>query len=1153
MVKQRYIFILLYIMLAAAESVAQNGIPHITVYDNGDDELLRHWSVCQDSNNVMLFANRMGITTYDGHSWKNYRLNIVPVVIRQDPFSGIIFAGSVNDYGILKFNSLGVPHFESLCGDTLPAGITDGIRFTSESVIFTGEKSISAHKRKDLSSYRRWYAGESRSFTGFMEAGGDYFINISGQGLHRIDADTLFPIVTGYMTADCEILFSFEHSDGMVLTGRSDNTLHLFDGIKYYPWEPDSLEYLQDNSLTDGFAVSPDIYAFTTLYGGVLLVDPNDGSTINTINYGNGLTDDEIFAAGTDNNLGVWLSHGMGVCRIDLALPLSDYSYYPGLEGTVTSTLIHNDKLWVSTNEGLFYLEEVRDYRGVEITRIREPAPLPGQVHMPERDDAATIVIRKEGVKVTEAAEQRRGVGSFFSRLLGRDEEGNNKEEVEADKSTGKPAGKDIATTAETRPNSGTDYQTEREPLYIRETIPVLKSVNYRFRKTEGLDTRCSLIEGTRYGLLAATSSGLWWVDDGKAELIMDTRFVYDIAPTPDPDLFYAASERGIFPVRYNGRRWEAKSNIAEIDEPVYSLLVTEDKNIWASGDNILFSVSPATTESSNEPSVRIYTFESYFPERIVVSVQNDTILLLTGRGVLYFSEEENLLIHHPGYPRDEAMGLRYMECAPGQIWISSGKQWRRMTGSSTGDELIQETLLSLFDGIISMRCDESGELWVSDSKSHIYRISDRDMGIADRSFSLNIMSLSSNKGEWDDHSALIFEAEDNPISINMSAPFYLKEGSTRYQYRIDRLMSDWSALNTSPVIDLYREPGEYTVRLRAINILGDISEERSISFTIKPPFTQTLWFFLLAGAGGFIALALLIYLREKKLRHDKRVLEEKVRERTAEIESKKKQIEFQRDEIIKQKEEITGSITYASRIQDAILPEENICNKLFIDHFVLFKPRDIVSGDFYWIHEENTRIIFAVADCTGHGVPGAIMSMLGISLLNEIATNSNGHLAAGEMLDLLREKVIFSLKQTGSGDEATDGMDISLCIMERETGYLQFAGAFNPLWIVRNGKLTELRADRMPVGYQVKLPQFTTRETTLLKGDALYLLSDGYYDQFGGDNDKRFTSGRLKRVIREISSLPMNRQKEVLNERFLSWMGGGDQIDDVLILGIRI
>ncbi|MCA1756708.1 MAG: SpoIIE family protein phosphatase [Bacteroidales bacterium] len=1139
----RFLIIAVFIILTAASSVAQEGIPYITGYDTGDDYILRHWSLCQGSNNEMLFANRTGITTYDGQSWNNYRLNIVPVVIRRDPVSGVVFAGSVNDYGIIKYTPRGVPLFESLCGDTLPAGITDGILFTPESVIFRGAKSISVHDRNNLSSYRRWYAPDDKSFTGFLEADGDYFINIRGQGLHRIDSDTLFPIVTGYMTADCEILFSIDHGDGMVLTGRSDNTLHLFDGIKYYPWEPDSLEYLQNNSLTDGFAVNPGIYAFTTLYGGVLLVDPADGSTIHTINYGNGLTDDEIFAAGIDNNQGLWISHGMGVCRIDLALPLRDYSSYPGLEGTVTSTLVHNDRLWVSTNEGLFYLEEVRNYKGIEVTRKREPAPSRSQIHMPVRSDTATLVVSKEGERDTISSGEKSGLGAFLNRLLGRERDKTAQvTEVEEQEP-------DTTKKAET---VMPDSPAEREPIWIRETISVLNSVSYLFRKTEGLDSRCSLIEGTSHGLLAATSSGLWWVNQGRSEIIMDTRFVNDIAPTNDADLFYAATDLGIFPVRFNGRRWKAGENLLGIDEPVYSLLITGGEKIWASGDNIFFSLNPAEEESSDR-SEGIYTFESDFPERTIVSEQNDTILLLTGRGVLFFSEDDNMLVQHTGYQHDEGKLVRYMECAPGQIWINSGDGWSRMTGSMNRSNTVQETLLSLFEDVRSLRCSDNGDLWVANGSSHIYRISDREKESVDRSFSLNINSLASNNGSWHNLSELIFEAGDNSIVINMSAPFYLKETSNRYQYRINRLMSDWSAWSISPVVNLYLEPGDYIVRLRAKNILGDISEEKSISFTIKPPFVKTFWFFLLVFAGGINILALLVYLREKKLRYDKRVLEDKVRERTAEIESTKKHIELQRDEIIKQKEEITSSITYASRIQDAILPEEDLCRRLFRDHFVLFKPRDIVSGDFYWIHEEMERITFAVADCTGHGVPGAIMSMLGISLLNEIASNSNGNLMAGDMLGVLREKVIFSLNQTGSGDEATDGMDMSLCILERETGQLQFAGAFNPLWLVRDGRLTEFSADRMPVGYDMKLSLFNTRETTVQEGDALYLLSDGYYDQFGGKNDKRFSSRRLKSVIREISHLPMNRQREVLDERFRRWMGGGEQIDDVLIMGIRI
>ena len=1136
--KQRLLNLTTLILLATTPVVAQEGIPYITRYENGDEYTLKHWSICQGDRNEMIFANRMGLTVFDGQEWNNYKLNIIPVVISRDSVSGVIYAGSINDYGIIKTSPQGKPIFESLCSDTLPAGVIDGICFTEDAVVFTGEKSISLHNRNNLLSYKRWYAPADKTFSGFLEANGHYFINISSQGLHRIDADTLFPIVTG--SGNYEILFFIDHGDGMVLTGRSDNTLHLFDGIKYYPWKIDSADYLQHNSLADGFAVTEDIYAFTTLYGGVLLVNRHNGSNIHTLNYVNGLTDDEIFAAGTDNNKGLWLSHGMGVCRVDLALPLRDYSIYPGLEGTVTSTLIHNGKLWVSTNKGLFYLEEVRGFKGIEVTRMRQPAPLPDQINLTVNMDTSGIILKTDAKEDATVIKENRGVGKIFNKLLGKEKKSRQKKEKETESSEKLPLdkGKKDKTVSEEAPINP-DKPARREPIYFNETISVLKSVNYVFKKTEGLEYRCSLIEGTDHGLLAATSSGLWWVNGSKAEIVVNTGYIHDIIPTRDPSLFYAASDNGIFRVSYNGRSWKASGILSGLNEPVYSLLITGDDKIWASGNNLLFVISPNSRESRTDHSVRAYTFESDFPERAILAARCDTVLLLTENNILFFSKEENLLIPHTGYPQDEGKGLRYKVSNPDEIWINSEEKWKRMIGSTNGENTVSETILSLFGNIRSMHCDTEGNLWVADGESHIYRISDQKNKNDERSFILNIKSLTNNSGSWYDMSRLVFEADNNLVSINVSAPFYLKEASTRYQYRIDRLMNDWSGWSTSPAVNRYLEPGEYNVRLRAMNILGDISAEESISVTIKPPFVRTFWFLLIVSVGVIIILALFISLREKKLRHDKRVLEKKVRERTAELEQKK--------------EEITSSITYASRIQNAILPEEALCSRLFKDYFVLFRPKDIVSGDFYWIHEEEENICIAVADCTGHGVPGAIMSMLGVSLLNEIASNSNGQLPAGEILGLLREKVIFSLKQTGSRDETTDGMDISLCILEKRTNQLQFAGAFNPMWLMRDGKLTEFKADKMPIGFHLKQPNFTTSEATVQEGDALYLLSDGYYDQFGGENDKRYSSGRLKRLIKEIAHLPMNNQKEVLDKKFSDWKGNSEQIDDVLILGIRI
>ncbi|MFO7755246.1 MAG: SpoIIE family protein phosphatase, partial [Bacteroidales bacterium] len=264
-------------------------------------------------------------------------------------------------------------------------------------------------------------------------------------------------------------------------------------------------------------------------------------------------------------------------------------------------------------------------------------------------------------------------------------------------------------------------------------------------------------------------------------------------------------------------------------------------------------------------------------------------------------------------------------------------------------------------------------------------------------------------------------------------------------------------------------------------------------------------------------------------------------------------QIENQRDEIISQKEEITGSITYASRIQTAMLPGRQLFSEYFKDHFILFKPRDIVSGDFYWVAGNSDIVYFAAADCTGHGVPGAFMSMLGISLLNEISGDGKNDLKPSEILNMLRSKVVTSLSHTGKGSKAIDGLDIAFCRYDIKNRLLSYAGAFNPLYHFRNGKLTVFKADRMPVGYHMTgTGSFNDEQIKIQPGDIIYIFSDGFVDQFGGQDDKKFGSRRFKALLSEVIDLPMDKQHDTLENRFMLWKGNRRQIDDVILMGIK-
>jgi serine phosphatase RsbU (regulator of sigma subunit)/Tfp pilus assembly protein PilF len=277
-------------------------------------------------------------------------------------------------------------------------------------------------------------------------------------------------------------------------------------------------------------------------------------------------------------------------------------------------------------------------------------------------------------------------------------------------------------------------------------------------------------------------------------------------------------------------------------------------------------------------------------------------------------------------------------------------------------------------------------------------------------------------------------------------------------------------------------------------------------------------------------------------------------------IENQKLQVEMQKEEIVHQKElvdekqkEIIDSINYAKRIQQAVLTGEDVWNKVSKEHFILFKPKDIVSGDFYWAYNApNGRSVFALADCTGHGVPGGFMSMLGNSFLNEIVVE-NKIFKADQILNKLRSKIINALEQKGVTQQK-DGMDIALCVWNKLDNTLEFSGANNPLWVVRENEIFEYKPDKMPIGLylETEVP-FSSTFIELKKGDVVFLSTDGYADQFGGPKGKKLKYKPLMEMLIRNASLPLAMQKELLEKAFAEWKSKHDQVDDVSIIGIKI
>jgi serine phosphatase RsbU (regulator of sigma subunit) len=262
--------------------------------------------------------------------------------------------------------------------------------------------------------------------------------------------------------------------------------------------------------------------------------------------------------------------------------------------------------------------------------------------------------------------------------------------------------------------------------------------------------------------------------------------------------------------------------------------------------------------------------------------------------------------------------------------------------------------------------------------------------------------------------------------------------------------------------------------------------------------------------------------------------------------------IKMQKGELELRDKNITDSLIYAQRIQEALLPSEIYFRKHFADSFILFKPKNIVSGDFYWIGEKGEKLFVVAADCTGHGVPGALMSMIGLKLIEKTINEDNIEVPSQILAVLNKELEKTFSREKNIGTIIRDGMDIGLCVIDRQRKKLVYAGAFMPLYLIRDGSLTEIMSDKIIIGMNTDSQPYIDHEVDLLDNDIFYIFSDGYVDQFGGSENKKFMYRRFRYLLLTIHNFPISDQKAILEENIKTWMGTNEQVDDMMVIGFR-
>lgn len=1144
----RVVFLNILCLLFISQVFAQKGIPYISNYELPTNMSYQNWSMIQGDNNLMYVLNRKGIYQFDGYEWNKLIVNGKPLAIF---FSNNLFVSTNEELGYLKKDEKGQYLYHSIEDET--GDIYFKFAKLNDQVYASGTQHISRINTKEpFKTESVYFENDStRVITDFFELNGTLYIIKNNKAIYKL-IDNRAELVRVGIPDKENILFTFNHDKNTYL-GTSGNVLLRFDGYDTRTVFMKDQRYFDASIINSGISIDSSKFALGTLIGGCVVINSKTLESETILNYSNGLPDDEIVSLGADKFGGLWIASGMGVSRADLNIPIKSYENFEGISGNILSIAEFNKVIYVGSSDGLYYLNEKKDYREIEVP-VTNVQTIEKSVEVKKEPEKAVSEQQKTQSAEEDSKKKKKG---FFSKLFSK----SAREEARADN--------EAAKVAESKNEEKKVISAAKQKIYS------LQSVSHVYQKISNIDGKCKQLMVYDNKLLAATSTGVYEVENknGKA-LIKGIYLLYTKPSDYYNKTLYLCTTTGVSRLTYLNGKWQSTSLFSIENEYPVSLVESSEDTLIITTE---FNVYKLSIVQGGQAQSKLLTPGGKSIDSPVARKIAGVTKVFTNNQVFVYDKNKDALVLDKS---KDFTNINLIFSQDNYSWIKTDLVWK-LYSKDKEVNIAAGKFLGLFDKINDIFVNDKKEILLVNGFENIVRIKVSPKDTLKSDFSLFLKHVQDNQGSKISLDNIKVDYSNNSIKVNIGAPFYVKEKSMEYQYLITGKMNKWSEWTKSnPIEFLYIPSGKYNIQIRARDIFGNESKIYSFAFTIKPPFWKTAWFLSLCVIFVVVSFVMIVKYRERQLQREKQVLEEKVVERTKTIEEQKKILEVQRDElaqtneeIMQQKEEIeaqrdeieaqrdhiskqnlemTQSIEYAKRIQTAVMPTKDTVKSILPEHFILFKPRDIVSGDFYWLTKKNNKIIIAAADCTGHGVPGAFMSMLGISFLNEIV-NVRDETKPNLILNHLRDSIKTTLSQTGKEGESKDGMDIALCTIDLVTRKLEFAGAYNPLYLIRNGELIEIKADKMPVGiHMIEKDSFTLNEIEFKKNDCIYIFSDGYVSQFGGDSGRTYRSIPFKKMLAIISEKPMDNQCELLEQEFEDWRGVNPQVDDLLVIGVR-
>lgn len=893
--QRHFIAFLFLVMVLLRTAFAQPGQPFVTDirFDRSLGEI-RVSKIVQALDRSMLLCTERGVVVFDGAMWELLPSPSAPqtMTITAD---GRVLVGMKGGASELILSDSGVFRFNKM----LPQVNADAIH----QILVTDDRFFLINDARllvlDASSGNLVDSLEfgDRVFSGAYVQFGVLHLFFYQEGLFSYQNSNLTAIGAYAKLAENQLLFDLSALNGTYLC-FDNGDIYLSDGIKMSRIDGELREFLKANRVSDGLVLNDSLMAFSTLAGGALVVERSTYRIRHMLDYGTGLPDNEVTALGRDDNGGLWMAYGAGVSRLDLLQPISRYHNYPGLKGVVSATAVHDGKLYVGTGSGVFVLTETKD-RGEVQRMVREraeesstPMPVPSTErqqseqrpakNVSEADAQTQLATRfqenpaevKKELSRKELRELRKSIKQQKKGKTNAVVANSKDEEPETSEAQPPVFEEKKNTQPESRPNP-----KEQQPISKSRATPSSQyagTVSHIFRKVKGLDMKCRQLAVVGGRLLVATPNGMYEVKGETAVNIVPGVYVNRVSTAAEGSTALLATMTGPLLLARIGEKWEARWVDESLKVNVYNVIESETGTLWAGTDNAAIRY----VKVNGEYSAKEFPVESERLEHVLVAEINGLPHLLMPNSVFKVVGERLEPTSLSGTGQSER--LEYLLGDRGEVWVHAGSAWQVL--NAEGAERLLG-FLPIFEDIRHLSLDDKGRLFVVDESFEVYSIHVPKGRTDGTPFSVFIRRATAEDRTPFGLGELVVRPGENSLTFHLSAPFYLKSMATEYQYRVEGLRESWSRWHSSPTIEIpFLPPGNYVLQVRARNVLGELSEIRSLDFTVLKPFWQR-WYAILGYILTLIGLLIVVVkARERSLRETQRELEEKVQERTVDL-----------------------------------------------------------------------------------------------------------------------------------------------------------------------------------------------------------------------------------------------------------------------------